>query len=166
MAKLALRTDTLREAGQRSSFESAKGSERTIRPASCAQTLAACTELAFSPSGAFVMPVYVDDMQAKYGRMVMCHMIADTDLELHAMASHIGVARRWHQAPPLHRSHYDICRSKKELAIAAGAIPITWRQTAMMTARRHATGELGTPAEAETWFHTRPRTGKTSGESG
>jgi hypothetical protein len=44
--------------------------------------------------------VYVDDMRAKYGRMVMCHLIADTDAELHAMAKAIGVARRWHQAPP------------------------------------------------------------------
>ncbi len=45
------------------------------------------------------MTVYVDDMQAQYGRMKMCHMIADTDEELHAMADLIGIARKWWQSP-------------------------------------------------------------------
>jgi Protein of unknown function (DUF4031) len=67
------------------------------------------------------MTVYVDDMRAPYGRMIMCHMIADSDVELHAMAAKIGVARRWHQAPPRHASHYDIALSKRAAAIAAGA---------------------------------------------
>lgn len=41
--------------------------------------------------------VYVDDMRAPYRMMVMCHMVADTPEELHAMAGHIGVARKWYQ---------------------------------------------------------------------
>lgn len=99
------------------------------------------------------MTVYVDDMRAPYGRMVMCHMIADTDEELHAMADKIGVARRWHQtSPPASTSHYDIALSKKELAIAAGAVQITQRQSAMMAARRRSTGKLGTPDEAKPWY--------------
>jgi hypothetical protein len=36
------------------------------------------------------MTIYVDDMKAAFGRMKMCHMIADTDDELHAMADRIG----------------------------------------------------------------------------
>ena len=44
------------------------------------------------------MAVYVDDMRANFGRMKMCHMIADTIDELHTMADRIGVARRWFQA--------------------------------------------------------------------
>jgi len=97
------------------------------------------------------MTVYVDDMRAPFGRMVMCHMIADSDDELHAMAACIGVARRWHQAPPRHDSHYDIALSKRALALQFGAVAITWRQAGCMTVRRRATGALGDHATAEAW---------------
>jgi hypothetical protein len=69
------------------------------------------------------MPVYIDKMNARFGRMVMCHMIADSFAELHAMADRIGVQRKWFQAaPPASFPHYDIALSKKALAIEAGAI--------------------------------------------
>jgi len=99
--------------------------------------------------------VYVDDMRAAFGRMIMCHMIADTEDELHAMAVLIGVARRWHQAPPKHDSHYDIALSKRDIAVMAGASQITWRQCGCMTMRRRATGELGEPQDAEQWARER-----------
>jgi Protein of unknown function (DUF4031) len=67
--------------------------------------------------------VYADDMQARFVQMIMCHMIADTDEELHRMADAIGVSRRWHQAPPQHDSHYDIAMVKRAMAIAAAATP-------------------------------------------
>lgn len=98
------------------------------------------------------MTVYVDDMAATFGRMTMCHMIADSDTELHAMADRIGVARRWHQKPGTPRSHYDIALSKRALAIEAGAVIITQRQCAAMTARRRVEGALGNPAEAVQWL--------------
>ncbi|KVZ18598.1 hypothetical protein WT88_29385 [Burkholderia stagnalis] len=101
------------------------------------------------------MAVYIDDMRARFGRMVMCHMLADTDAELHAMADKIGVARRWHQAPPRHDSHYDIALSKRALAVAAGAIEITWRQAGAMAMRRRVTGELGRPDDAVEWQRDR-----------
>lgn len=97
------------------------------------------------------MAVYVDDMRAQFGRMVMCHMLADTDEELHAMAVRIGVARRWHQAPPRHDSHYDIALSKRSLAVQFGAVVITWRQAGAMNMRRRLTGALGDPCDAEAW---------------
>lgn len=69
------------------------------------------------------MSVYVDRARNDLGQMVMCHMIADTPDELHAMANRIGVARRWFQAPPKASFwHYDIAQSKRALAIGAGAI--------------------------------------------
>lgn len=96
------------------------------------------------------MTVYVDNMRAPYGRLVMCHMIADTDDELHAMAARIGVARRWWQAPPkVTHSHYDICLSKRALAVEFGAVEITLRQTAVMCRRRRLTGALGSPDDTD-----------------
>ena len=71
--------------------------------------------------------VYVDDMRAQYGRMVMCHMVADTLDELHAMADKIGVSRRWFQNKSGH-PHYDIALSKRKLAIQFGAQKITTLQ--------------------------------------
>jgi hypothetical protein len=106
------------------------------------------------------MTVYVDDMRAKFGRMVMCHMLADTDEELHAMAARIGVARRWWQSPAkTSGSHYDIALSKRALAVAAGAVEITWKQAGAMNARRRATGQLGSPLDAWDWLdaHRRER---------
>jgi hypothetical protein len=100
------------------------------------------------------MTVYVDNMRAKFGRMIMCHMIAETDSELHEMADRIGIARRWHQG-----DHYDISLNKRALAIEHGAVAITLKQCGCMTIRRRATGVLGLPADAEEWArrHIRDR---------
>lgn len=38
--------------------------------------------------------VYVDNFESSYGRMIMCHMIADTKEELLEMVDKIGVARK------------------------------------------------------------------------
>jgi hypothetical protein len=83
------------------------------------------------------MGVYVDDMRAPYGRLVMCHMVADTSEELLAMADLIGVDRRWLQDAGTPHEHFDIALSKKALAIRAGAIRITGMELGrMLNARR------------------------------
>lgn len=73
------------------------------------------------------MSVYVDHSQNSFGRMVMCHMIADTPAELREMALKIGVGLRWFQnaasAP-----HFDIAKSKRALALQCGAIELDRRQ--------------------------------------
>lgn len=98
------------------------------------------------------MTVYVDDMKAGFGRMKMCHMLADTDDELHAMADLIGVARKWWQSPvKTSGSHYDIALSKRAIAVKHGAVEITVRQAAAMNARRRVTGQLGSPETAFEW---------------
>jgi hypothetical protein len=74
-----------------------------------------------------MMSVYVDKAQNPYGRMKMCHMLADTLDELHAMADAIGVQRRWFQDDKDH-PHYDIAQSKRALAIQHGSIEIDNRQ--------------------------------------
>ncbi len=74
------------------------------------------------------MPVYVDNAVHRFGRMLMCHMFADTVEELHAMADRIGIARRWYQGPPKTRMpHYDICKSKRALAVSFGATEVDQR---------------------------------------
>lgn len=89
------------------------------------------------------MAVYVDDMKAPYGRMIMCHMIADHEDELHAMAARIGVARKWYQG-----DHYDIALSKRARAIFEGAVPITMRQAGLMIAVQKRTGVMPLPQDA------------------
>jgi hypothetical protein len=89
-------------------------------------------------------------MMRPYRGMIMCHLIADTLDELHAMADRVGVAREHFQnrrAGP----HYDISKSRRLLAIDAGAVEITLRQCACMMARWRATRQLGTPETAITW---------------
>jgi hypothetical protein len=85
--------------------------------------------------------VFVDDMRAPYGRMVMCHMMAADLTELHAMAELIGVRRKWFQG-----DHYDICLSKRKRAVEAGAEEVTGRQMAMM---RRARREMAKRAEVK-----------------
>jgi hypothetical protein len=66
------------------------------------------------------MSVYVDKAKNQYGRMFMCHMVADTLDELHNMADQIGIKRRWFQNSGS-MPHYDICQAKKQEAIRLGA---------------------------------------------
>jgi len=80
--------------------------------------------------------VYVDDMRAPFGRMIMCHMLADTPTELHKMADAIGVSRKWHQG-----DHYDVCLSKRVLAVQHGAKEITAEQ--MVEVRRRCREKSG-----------------------
>ena len=82
------------------------------------------------------MAVYVDDMVASFGRMKMCHMMAETTAELLAMADRIGVARKWLQKPGTHMEHFDIAMSKRRLAVAAGAVEVTRRDLGMLMRKR------------------------------
>lgn len=85
------------------------------------------------------MPVYVDDMRAPYRRMVMCHMLADTDEELFAMARRIGVNVKWHQKAGTAHSHFDVCLSKRALAVKYGAQEIDrYRVSDLIKAKRKA----------------------------
>ncbi|MDQ2079521.1 DUF4031 domain-containing protein [Xanthobacteraceae bacterium Astr-EGSB] len=77
------------------------------------------------------MTVYVDDVEHAFGNMVMCHMWADSLDELFAMADRIGVQRKWLQGHPTLSQprfrkaswvHFDVAKSKKAMAIAAGAV--------------------------------------------
>jgi len=83
--------------------------------------------------------VYVDDMRASYGRMKMCHMIADTPDELLAMADKIGIARKWLQKAGTYCEHFDIALSKRVLAVEAGAIEVSMMQLGRIIRARRET---------------------------
>lgn len=82
------------------------------------------------------MSVYVDAAAHRFGRMLMCHMIADTTDELRMMAFKIGVALRWFQRTAS-APHFDICKSKRALAVQHGAVEADRRAfvDAMLRAR-------------------------------
>lgn len=86
------------------------------------------------------MTVFVDNMHetemGQFRRMKMSHMIADTHNELVAMADQIGVARRWIQQPGTPDEHFDICKSKRILAVDAGAVEIDMRDLVKIIQRK------------------------------
>ena len=81
--------------------------------------------------GGGVVTVYVDESIWPFGRMMMCHMMSDAEDELHEMADRIGIQRRWYQG-----DHYDISKSKRKLAVGAGAVEVTGRELVRMFPRR------------------------------
>jgi hypothetical protein len=77
------------------------------------------------------MSVYVDNARISYRGMKMSHMVADTKEELLVMVDKIGVQRKWIQgARGLFCEHFDICESKRRLAINKGAIELSTRELA------------------------------------
>jgi hypothetical protein len=102
------------------------------------------------------MTVYVDDVEHEFRGMHMCHMWADTLDELFAMVDRIGVQRRWIQghaelsigkAKKASWVHFDIAKSKKRLAIKAGAILTDMFGPSEFTAKLDAASD--NPARAE-----------------
>jgi Protein of unknown function (DUF4031) len=81
------------------------------------------------------MTVYVDGERNAFGRMIMCHMWADTAAELHAMAAAIGMKRDWFQTPdapkPASFPHYDVSLSRRARAVALGAVELERRSAAL-----------------------------------
>lgn len=70
----------------------------------------------------------------------MCHMIADSTEELLAMVDKIGVARKWIQYPGTWKEHFDIAKSKRQLALQFGAQAISMRELSVkLQARRNLT---------------------------
>jgi len=87
--------------------------------------------------------VYVDNMRASYGRMKMCHMIADSTDELLAMADRIGVQRKWLQKAGTAHEHFDIALSKRDAAIAAGAVPVSMMDLGRLIRARRLSSPKG-----------------------
>lgn len=80
------------------------------------------------------MTVYVDRQQNRFRGMVMCHMLADTEAELHAMADRIGARRDWYQRDAS-TPHYDVPLFRRAMAIEFGAVEIGRRETVAIIRR-------------------------------
>lgn len=89
------------------------------------------------------MTVYVDNARAAFGRMKMCHMMADTTSELLAMADKIGVQRKWLQKAGTVYEHFDIALSKRAAAVAFGAKEVSSRDLGMIIRQRNLTATGG-----------------------
>lgn len=73
------------------------------------------------------MPVYVDDLiDYVWSLGQSCHMLADTEQELHEFAiTKLGFKRSWFQSGDDHTlPHYDLTKGKRFQAVKAGAIEI------------------------------------------
>lgn len=91
------------------------------------------------------MSCYVDDMKARFGGMVMCHLVADSRPELMAMADRIGLPRKWIQKLGTDHEHFDVCLAKRALAIKAGAHPISQRELGRQLIARRTTSPTARP---------------------
>lgn len=80
--------------------------------------------------------VYIDNFNAPYGRMKMCHMIADSTEELLETADKIGVQRKWIQDAGTYSEHFDICLKKKVRALDFGAKEISMMELGRMLGKR------------------------------
>jgi len=98
-----------------------------------------------------IMAVYIDDMYryaiGEFKGMRMSHLIADSDAELHDVARRIGMKREWFQG-----DHYDVPLTRRNLALDAGAIAVSYRQAGAMRRRRAVEGRCGRPEEALDWY--------------
>lgn len=81
------------------------------------------------------MSIYVDDLRVviknkhwPYDRA--CHMIADSERELHIFARNISLKRCWFQTNTI--PHYDLTPNKRAQAIRLGALEITDKRLVMM----------------------------------
>jgi hypothetical protein len=75
-----------------------------------------------------MMAIYVDDMRAPFGRMKMCHMMADTSDELMFMARKLGLRIDWLQKAGTAQEHFDVSLTKRAEAVRNGAQEVTRRE--------------------------------------
>lgn len=71
--------------------------------------------------------IYVGDIEYPFRDMLMSHMAAPNIEALHKFAEKLGLKRKWFQDSDTF-PHYDICKSKKKLAIKLGAVEVSDRQ--------------------------------------
>lgn len=92
------------------------------------------------------MTVYVDDMlreaSVRNGNHTIrgrwSHLMSDDPAELRAFAERLGLRRSWIQKPGTPLEHFDITAGKRQLAIALGAIEISYSESGHLTLAKRA----------------------------
>jgi Protein of unknown function (DUF4031) len=90
------------------------------------------------------MTVYVDDAyipaKVKSGSLThdsrWCHMTADTTEELVAFATALGLQAKYLQHPGTWKEHFDVTEAKRRLAVAKGAVEVSYQEHVMKMAER------------------------------
>ena len=78
----------------------------------------------------YVDPLFVTGLTRQWPYPRACHLFADGDKELHALAARIGLKRTWFQNRPGKLPHYDLTMRMRRRAISAGAIELTRQEAA------------------------------------
>lgn len=72
------------------------------------------------------MAVYVDDAIWKFAGRRWCHLLGDSEEELHRFAARLGITRQSYQGPPKTAApHYDLTGFERDRAIRLGALAVT-----------------------------------------
>lgn len=91
------------------------------------------------------MAVYVDALQVWPNargifRAGSCRLAADTLDELHKFAARLGMRRAWFQPGNGRHPHYDLVKSRRDKAVALGALEVSGRDLVLLwRAQREAT---------------------------
>jgi Protein of unknown function (DUF4031) len=89
------------------------------------------------------LAVYVDEPVWEWRGRRWCHLLADTEEELHSFAAGLGLRRAWFQHKPERpwQDHYDLPEEVRAEAVAAGALEVDLRHVARyLRARRERMG--------------------------
>lgn len=73
------------------------------------------------------MAVYVDNVKIEWRGYLWCHLVADSESELHAFAKQLGLKQAWYQTDASY-PHYDVTVEQRALALELGAIQGTRKQ--------------------------------------
>lgn len=81
--------------------------------------------------------IYVDVLLPwnAHGHRNWCHLLADTEEELHKFAKKIRLKRKWFHPRNKH-SHYDLTLNKRKLAVKYGAKDMNFRETLKYVSER------------------------------
>lgn len=83
--------------------------------------------------------IYIDGFFYPWRSMKMSHLIGTDEKELIEFGKKIGLEKKWLQRGSL--LHFDVCKSKRVLAIKNGAVPIKYNEIKDLILNRRKNGK-------------------------